>query len=89
MPGPKLDVPPMLERLPRREEIVHPPHQVRDDLDETRKNMIAQRQQRLDEFIAEKQKWYNRRAEDSKARSAKNKEDAADVRRRFLASLEE
>ena len=79
----------MLERLPRREKVAHPPHQVRDDLDETRKKMIAHRQQRLDEFIAEKQTWYNRRAEDSKARAAKNKEDAADVRRRFLASLEE
>lgn len=79
----------MFQRLPRRAEVTHPSHKIRDDLDEAKKKMIAQRQKRLEEFIAEKQKWYNRRAEDSRARAAKNKEDAADVRRRFLASFSE
>ena len=50
--------------------------------------MIKQRQDRLDEFVADKLKWLERRAQDSKQRAAKNKELAADVRRRYLASLE-
>lgn len=64
-----------------------PKHELREKLlDDARKKMVAQRQERLDQFIADKKKWLDRRAEDSKKRAAKNKEYAADVRERFMAS---
>lgn len=55
-------------------------------MDELRKKMVQQRQERLDAFIADKMKWLERRAQDSRQRAVKNKEDAADVRRGFIES---
>lgn len=79
---------PVTERLPRRAEVPIPKHELREELlDDARKKMIAQRQERLDEFIADKKKWLDRRAEDSKKRAAKNKDYAADIRERFMASI--
>lgn len=46
--------------------------------------MIKQRQERLDAFTADKIKWLERRAVESRERSRKNVEYAADIRRRFL-----
>ncbi|KAK2616268.1 hypothetical protein QQS21_000903 [Conoideocrella luteorostrata] len=86
LPGPKLDILPVSERLPRRAEVSQPVHPERD-LDDIKKRMVQQRQERLDQFVAEKMKWYDRRAKDSRDRSAKNKEYAADVRQRFLDSI--
>ena len=88
LPGPKLDMIPVMERLPRRAEVPMPKHEIREELlDDARKRMITQRQERLDQFIADKKKWLDRRAEDSVKRAAKNKEYAADVRKRFMASI--
>lgn len=91
MPGPKLEILPVSQRLPRRVEI---PQLDQDDnriipeWDEARKAMIKQRQERLDEFIADKKKWLERRATDSRERARKNIEYAADVRRRFLDGIQ-
>lgn len=49
--------------------------------------MVQQRQERLDAFVADKLKWLERRAQDSRQRATKNMEDAADVRRRFLEGI--
>lgn len=49
--------------------------------------MIRQRQERLDAFVADKLKWLERRAADSRERARKNTEFAADVRQRFLESV--
>jgi hypothetical protein len=57
------------------------------ELDERRVKMVQQRQERLDAFVADKLKWLERRAQDSRQRAVKNKEDAADVRRRFLEAI--
>lgn len=84
LPGPKLDIAPVNERLPRREDIVPPSSQVKPTLTEQQKKMIEQRQERLERFTAEKMEWLDRRARDSRQRAAKNIEHAADVRRRFL-----
>lgn len=77
----------MSERLPRRTEIIPPVSEEKPELDELRKKMVQQRQERLDAFIADKMKWLERRAQDSRQRAVKNKDDAADVRRRFIASI--
>lgn len=79
---------PVTERLPRRAEVPVPQHELREELlDDNRKKMITQRQERLDQFITDKKNWLDRRAEDSKKRAIKNKEHAADVRERFMASI--
>lgn len=86
LPGPRLEVPPVSERLPLRAEVPQPQH-VEKNLDEGRRKMIQQRQERLDQFIADKREWYARRAKDSRARAEKNKEYAADVRKRYMDSI--
>ena len=89
LPGPKLDILPVSRRLPPRAEVPAPAWKESEDLDELRKGMIRQRQERLDEFVADRMGWLERRAQDSRARAAKNKEDAADVRQRFLEGIEQ
>lgn len=83
LPGPKLDILPVNERLPHRAEIAQPqrpPMQLTD----LQREMIKQRQQRFDAFVADKMGWLERRAKDSRERSKKNIQDAHDVRRRYL-----
>lgn len=90
LPGPKLDILPASLRLPRRIEVAHPSQDegaMAPELDEVRKNMIKQRQERLDAFVVDKKKWLERRAVDSRERARKNVEYAADVRRRFLEGV--
>lgn len=77
----------MSERLPRRTEIIAPVSEEKPELDELRRKMVQQRQERLDAFIADKMKWLERRAQDSRQRAVKNNDDAADVRRRYIASI--
>lgn len=77
----------MSERLPRRIEVSPPTSDNKPELDEKMKQMVQQRQERLDAFLANKMKWLERRAQESRQRAAKNKEDAADVRRRFLDAV--
>jgi hypothetical protein len=86
-----MDILPVSQRLPRRIEIPQLDQNDSKDipeLDEARKGMIKQRQERLDEFIADKMKWLERRATDSRERARKNVEYAADVRRRFLDGIQ-
>ena len=90
LPGPKLDIAPVSERLPRRPSEEAPGQNARGEgvqVDDLRKEMIRQRQERLDAFVADKMKWLERRAADSRERSKKNIEFAADVRKRFMESV--
>lgn len=77
----------MSDRLPRRTEITPPVSGEQPQLDGLKLKMVQQRQERLDAFVADKLEWLERRARDSRQRAVKNKEDAADVRRRFMASI--
>ncbi|GJN72321.1 hypothetical protein PLIIFM63780_005347 [Purpureocillium lilacinum] len=86
LPGPRLEIPSVSERLPPRAEIVPPKQSENRSLTDKQIEMVKQRQQRLDEFVADKMKWLERRAADSRKRAAQNKEWAADVRRRYEAS---
>ena len=91
LPGPKLDIQPVEERIPRKPEFPAggvPEGPNVEALNEQQKSMITQRKERMDTFIKDRNEWLDRRAKDSRARSKKNIEDAKDIRRRFLASLE-
>ena len=57
------------------------------EVDEVRKYMIKQRQERLDAFVADKTNWLERRAADSKGHARENAEYTADVRRRLLEGV--
>lgn len=81
-----MEIPSVSERLPPRAEIVPPKQSENRSLTDKQIEMVKQRQQRLDEFVADKMKWLERRAADSRKRAAQNKEWAADVRRRYEAS---
>ncbi|MBA2950439.1 DUF2961 domain-containing protein [Streptomyces sp. PSKA28] len=88
LPGPRFDVPPADQRLPRRWEspsMKDLPAPDRGRLDDLRKAMYEQRDARMAEFTAQRQEWLERRAEESRQRSAKNAEYAREVRRRFIA----
>jgi hypothetical protein len=91
LPGPELDIFPVEQRLPRRPEEPLPrdqPSQSSAGLSDLQKKMIKQRQERLDEFVADKSAVLERRAADSRDRAKKNTEYAAEIRKRFLASLQ-
>jgi hypothetical protein len=57
----------------------------RGRLDALRKAMYEQRDARMADFAAQRQEWLERRAEESRQRSASNAEYAREVRRRFLS----
>jgi hypothetical protein len=91
LPGPNLGILPVEQRLPRRPEEPLPrdqPSRNTAGLSDLQKKMIKQRQERLDEFVADKLAVLERRAADSRDRAKKNTEHAAEVRKRFLASLQ-
>lgn len=90
LPGPKLSVPPVVKRLPRRPVIPQDdvPEREFGTLDEERKGMIKQREERFKEYLRDRQEWVDRRAKDSKARSEKNAQHAKELRSRWIASLQ-
>lgn len=89
LPGPKLSLLPLKERLVRR------PITPQDDipgpdlsrLDATQKAMVEQQEKRYKEYLDDRQVWIDRRAQDSKDRSKKNAEHAAEIRTRWLSGL--
>jgi hypothetical protein len=87
LPGPRLDLLPVDRRLPRRAEgpsMKDLPEVDRGCLDALRQRMYAQRDARMAEFNAQREEWFARRAVESRGRAARNREFAAEVRRRFL-----
>jgi hypothetical protein len=89
LPGPKLDILPVKDRLPRRPHIEKPEPvgATKTGLTDLQKENIDKREQRYKEFIDDRNQWLARRANDSQERSRKNIEIAKDIRRRFLESL--
>lgn len=89
LPGPKLSLPPVEMRLPRKATIP------KDDVpepDESRmtdqhRELVKQRKKRFDEYLADRQIWIDRRADDSQDRAKANVQIAKDLRQRWLASL--
>lgn len=86
LPSPKLNIPPMKERLVRRPilpapKIVAPPL---DELTEAARNMHITQQDKYKKYLAERDETARRRAADTKERIVKNEKDANDVRERFL-----
>ncbi|KAH8805313.1 hypothetical protein F5884DRAFT_798966 [Xylogone sp. PMI_703] len=90
LPGPKLDILPVEQRLPRRPQLEQPqrevPQHVRK-LTALQREHIKQREERMEAFVTDRNKWLNRRAEASQERAINNVKIAKDVRSRFLKSL--
>jgi hypothetical protein len=90
LPGPKLSILPVEKRLPLRPTINqdHVPQEAEmSKLTDEQKAMVTQREQRFQDYLADRQIWVDRRAGDSQNRAVKNKEIAAEIRQRWLAGL--
>ncbi|KAE8538161.1 hypothetical protein D1P53_005499 [Cryptococcus gattii VGV] len=89
LPGPKLSILPVEQRLPRRPIVPQDdvPQSAADDIDADQKALVQQREQRFKDYLADRQVWIDRRAADSKHRAIKNREFAAEIRQRWLAGL--
>ena len=91
LPGPRLELPPVEQRIPRKATIP------RDGITEpdiskmtlAQREAVESRAKRMEEYLADRQVLFDRRAEDSQARARKNVELAKEVRARWLRSLEE
>ncbi|KAF1828561.1 hypothetical protein BDW02DRAFT_651973 [Decorospora gaudefroyi] len=90
LPGPKLDMLPVEQRIPRKPD--YPAEDVPNPgpskLDPARKAMVDQREDRMREFVKDRDAWLERRAKDSRERAKNNIELAKHVRNRWLESLE-
>jgi hypothetical protein len=87
LPGPKLEIPPMEQRLPRRAQV--PPTTGlrapdRAGLDERRAAMVAARDARMDEFEAQRAAWLAERAQATRERQRANAEQARRIRAAWL-----
>ncbi|KAK4893444.1 hypothetical protein LTR27_008126 [Elasticomyces elasticus] len=91
LPGPKLEILPVEQRIPPKHTLVHPslpvPEPQLATMTKAQRQMVEQRDQRMKEFVADREQWLDRRAEASRTRAKKNVEIAADIRKRFMASL--
>ncbi|WP_203453405.1 glycoside hydrolase family 172 protein [Jiangella aurantiaca] len=90
LPGPRLDILPVEQRLPRRPQTppsdgIVPPD--RAGLDEIRQAMLRQRDERMGEFERKRAEWLERRARDTRARQVANAEQARRIRAAYLDSL--
>jgi len=89
LPGPKLEILPVEQRLPRKPEF--PPEDVAPPKPELmttqQKSKVEQRQDRMTEFVKDRNEWLQRRAKDSQERSKANIKIAEDIRKGFLESL--
>ncbi|MGY0063625.1 DUF2961 domain-containing protein [Streptomyces sp. LZ34] len=87
LPAPRFDILPVGQRRPRKAEgpgVKDLPSTDRTKLDPLRRAMYEQRDARMAEFTAQRDKWFERRAVESRERSARNKQLAAEVREKFL-----
>lgn len=89
LPGPKLDILPVVERLPNRPEVKQPETPVAKDLTELQTANLKQQSDRMKEFVDDREKWLERRAFASRERARNNIEIAKDIRKRFMESLEQ
>lgn len=88
LPGPKLEIQPVEERLPRRPQLVHPRDPPKEHkLGDLQRKHIEEHDNQMRAFVKDREQYMERRATQSRERAKKNVEQAADVRRRFLASL--
>jgi hypothetical protein len=89
LPSPRLGIPPVGERLPRRVEsppsdgAIPPPS---DQLDDAQRAQLRRRDERRAEFEAKRRQWFEQRAELSRRHQAANAEDAARLRARYMES---
>lgn len=89
LPGPKLDILPVGQRLPNRPTVAPPPEpQLKRDLTSQEKENISARDARFKTFVDDRNTWLERRAKASRERAKNNVELAKDVRRRFMASMQ-
>lgn len=89
LPGPKLEILPMAERLPSRPEVKQPEVPAAKDLTGLQTAHLKQQDERMKEFVADREKWLERRAVASRERARNNIEIAKDIRKRFMESLEQ
>ncbi|KFZ14605.1 hypothetical protein V502_05989 [Pseudogymnoascus sp. VKM F-4520 (FW-2644)] len=89
LPGPKLEILPVAERLPNRPEVKQPEVPAAKDLTELQTAHLKQQDERMKEFVADREKWLERRAVASRERARNNIEIAKDIRKRFMESLEQ
>jgi len=87
LPGPRLDIPSVDDRLPRRPQ--SPPLDGvgaadRQGLDELRTAMREQRNTRMTEFEAKRAEWLRARANATRERQLANAEQARQIRAAFL-----
>ncbi|KAG4437399.1 hypothetical protein IFR05_007124 [Cadophora sp. M221] len=90
LPGPKLDIAPVAARLPNRPQVKPPPYDGKSGLNvltDLQKQNIKQRDERMKEFVDDRNKWLERRAAASRERARSNVEIAKDIRKRFFESL--
>ncbi|KAK5104077.1 hypothetical protein LTS08_001961 [Lithohypha guttulata] len=88
--GKGLTILPVDQRIPRKTEITPKAPEKstvsEGQLSELQRKMLKQRQDRFDEFVADRNSWLERRAKDSKIRAENNVQIAKDIRSRWLAS---
>ncbi|KFY77765.1 hypothetical protein V499_02919 [Pseudogymnoascus sp. VKM F-103] len=89
LPGPKLEILPVAERLPNRPEVKQPEVPAAKDLTELQTAHLKQQDERMKEFVADRENWLERRAVASRERARNNIEIAKDIRKRFMESLEQ
>ena len=88
LPGPRLDILPVEQRLPNRPTVAPPADPAPDrPLTDLQQQLIRHREQRLEAFVRDRNQWLQRRAEASRKRAHNNIEIAKDVRERFTKSL--
>jgi len=92
LPGPKLDILPVKDRLPNRPQVAKPDTSAldaaTDKLSELQISHIKQREDRYKAFVDDRNVWLERRSKASQDRAKNNVEIAKDIRKRFFASLE-
>ncbi|BEJ14238.1 hypothetical protein CspHIS471_0400050 [Cutaneotrichosporon sp. HIS471] len=91
LPGPKLEILPVEQRLPRRPVMsgsaVEEPKI--EDMPEPHKSKAIDREARFKEYLEDRKGWVDRRAADSQERAVKNVEIAKDIRARWLGGSKE
>jgi hypothetical protein len=87
LPGPKLDILPVKDRLPAKPQIKQPDAPSPQNLTELQMANIKQRDERMEAFVEDRNKWLERRAIASRERAQNNVRIAKDIKKRFMESL--
>lgn len=90
LPSPKLEMQPLVERIPRKPQFPHADEPIPEPdlstLTSQQRRNVEQHDKRMEEFVDNRNEWLQRRATNSRERARKNVEIAKDIRRRFLKS---